>query len=291
MKISEILENRRPSFSFEFFPPKEEADAQALLNTAKTLAELKPAFVSVTWGAGGGTRRKTIEVLSSLRTTLGLETLGHLTCVGVSQREVDEVLLELTTQGVENILALRGDPPKGETHFTPHPDGFRFAADLVRHIRSRGGFCLGAAAYPEGHPETPDPKKNLDYLKMKVEAGVDFLITQLFFDPGDYFRFLEQAQKVGISIPLLPGVMPVTNWAQLKKFTELCGARLPRELVEQLSPHQNDPEGLIKAGIDYATNQCARLLQGGAPGIHFYTLNRSRSALEIFRRLNISLPQ
>jgi methylenetetrahydrofolate reductase (NADPH) len=285
MKISDLLKTGKKSFSFEFFPPKTEEDAAQLMKTAEALRALDPAYISVTWGAGGGTRRKTLDLVADIKAKLGVETMAHLTCVGVSRAEIDAVLVEIRAKGVDNVLALRGDPPKGQGTFVPHPEGFRHADELVTHIRSRWKFCLGVAGYPEGHPETPDKQKDLDNLKRKVDAGADFVVTQLFFDNADYFGFVDRARKAGVSIPLVPGLMPVTNVAQLKRFTAMCGARIPEGLARAVEPVQDDPEAVVKAGIEYGLRQAEGLLAGGAPGIHFYTLNRSRSTVEILRRL------
>jgi methylenetetrahydrofolate reductase (NADPH) len=285
MKISALLASGKRSFSFEFFPPKTDEDAAQLMKTAEALRTLDPSYISVTWGAGGGTRRKTLDLVAGIKAKLGVETMAHLTCVGVSRSEIDAVLDEVAVKGLENILALRGDPPKGQDAFTPHPDGFRHADELVTHIRARRPFCLGVAGYPEGHPETPDKARDLENLKRKVDAGADFVVTQLFFDNDDYFRFVERARRSGIGVPIVPGLMPVTNVAQLRRFTAMCGARIPDTLSRVLEPLQEDPEAVVRAGIEYGLRQAEGLLKGGAPGVHFYTLNRSRSTAEILKHL------
>jgi methylenetetrahydrofolate reductase (NADPH) len=285
MKIIEILKSGKKSFSFEFFPPKTDEDAAQLMKTAEALRALEPGYISVTWGAGGSTRRKTLDLVVDIKAKLGVETMAHLTCVGASRMEIDAVLEEVRAKGVDNILALRGDPPKGQTAFVPHPDGFAYADQLVAHIRARNGVCIGVAGYPEGHPETPDKRKDLDNLKRKVDAGADFIVTQLFFDNKDYFSFVERARRSGVGVPIVPGLMPVTNVAQLKRFTAMCGASIPKALADVLEPLQADPDAVVRAGIDYGLRQSAGLMEGGAPGIHFYTLNRSRSTAEILRQL------
>ncbi len=289
MKISEILKKTRPAFSFEFFPPKTDEDVRQLLETAKTLKALDPAYISVTWGAGGSTRRKTLDIVCAIKNDVKVESMAHLTCVGASRADLDAILEEIHGKGIENVLALRGDPPKGDATFTPHPDGFRHANELVAHIRRRWDFCLGVAGYPEGHIECPDKKKDLDNLKRKADAGADFIVTQLFFDPADYFRFVDRARAAGIGLPIVPGVMPVTNVGQIKRFTQMCGAKIPRELLDRLDPAQEDREAVIRIGVEHATRQCEELLRQGAPGIHFYTLNRSHSTAEILKNLK-SLP-
>jgi methylenetetrahydrofolate reductase (NADPH) len=285
MKIADVLKTVRPSFSFEFFPPKNDEDITLLMRTAASLKELSPAYISVTWGAGGGTRRKTVDIVVAIKSELEVETMAHLTCVGASRADIDAVLEELHRRGIQNVLALRGDPPRGETAFQPHPDGFRHADELVAHIRRRWDFCLGVAGYPEGHPETPDLSRDLDNLKRKVDAGADFVVTQLFFDNHDYFRFVERARARGIGLPIVPGIMPVTNVGQLKKFTSLCGAKIPKPLIDRLEPVAEDKDAVTKVGVEFATRQCEDLLRGGAPGVHFYTLNRSHSTEQILKNL------
>lgn len=285
MRIVDILKQNRPVFSFEFFPPKNPEDEAALLETAAELRRLEPDFVSVTWGAGGSTQRKTLEITSAIKQDLGVETMAHLTCVGASRGEIDQIISDIIERGIENIMALRGDPPRGQTNFVPHADGYLHADELVRHIVERGDFCVGVAGYPERHPESPDDPTDLRYLKRKLENGAHFVTTQLFFDTGLYFRFVERARSSGISVPILPGVMPVTNVKQIKRFTGLCGASIPDEMLARLEALQDDAEGVIHYGIEYATRQCEKLLAGGAPGVHFYTLNRSRSTSEILKNL------
>ena len=208
MKIKELFDRGNPVFSFEFFPPKDDAGITSLMETVKNLQDLHPSFVSVTYGAGGSTRRKTIEITKRIKQELGIEAMSHLTCVGHSRDEISAILDEIETAGIENIMTLRGDPPKGETHFAPHPDGFRYASELVTFIRSRKpAFCLGVAGYPEGHPEAPSKEADLTNLKRKVDAGANFVVTQLFFDPRDYFDLIERAQALGIGLPIVPGIM------------------------------------------------------------------------------------
>lgn len=290
MRIIDILRTRRPVFSFEFFPPKSLEDEEALFATARTLQELDPDFISVTWGAGGGTRRKTIEITSTIRAELGIESMSHLTCVGASRAELDEIVDEIGLHGIENIMVLRGDPPKGETTFVPHPAGYLHADELVRRIRSRQDFCIGVGGYPEVHPEATDADTDLEHLRRKVDAGADFITTQLFFETDLYFRFVDRVRRAGVEVPVLPGIMPVTNVRQIKRFTNTCGATIPGRMLETLDRLQDDAEGVIRYGIEFATRQCEELLAGGAPAIHFYTLNRSRSAAEILGNLKNRKP-
>ncbi|MBI4396017.1 MAG: methylenetetrahydrofolate reductase [NAD(P)H] [Elusimicrobia bacterium] len=285
MRIAHLLKNHKKSFSFEFFPPKSDEDVDQLLKTAESLKTLNPTFISVTWGAGGSTRRKTIDIVCAIKNQLNVESMAHLTCVGASQEELGAILNEFARRGIENILALRGDPPRGETRFVPHPDGFRHADELVTHIRRGWTFCVGVAGYPEGHVECADKKKDLENLKHKVDTGADFVITQLFFDNADYFSFVERARAMGVSIPIIPGIMPITNVNQIKRFSSGCGAKIPPSLLERLEPVQDNSDAVVQAGIDHATRQCEDLLRQGAPGIHFYTLNRSRSTAEILKNL------
>jgi methylenetetrahydrofolate reductase (NADPH) len=287
MRIAELfIPGAQPVFSFEFFPPKTDDGRTSLVATIRELAELAPAFVSVTYGAGGSTRDRTIELVTYIKRELGIEAMAHLTCVGSSRAELSAVLDRLQAGGIENVIALRGDPPTGESHFSPHPDGLAHASDLVRMIRSqRRPFCLAAAAYPESHVESRSADEDLRHLVDKVAAGVDVLITQLFFDNRHYFEFVDRARAAGVTVPIVPGIMPVTNVAQIERFTRLCGATIPRSLRDRLDPAREDAEAVVRIGIEHATAQCRELLASGAPGIHFYTLNRSRSTRTILRLL------
>jgi methylenetetrahydrofolate reductase (NADPH) len=297
VRITEILEAARrggqPVFTFEFFPPRTPDGERALMETVAALRPLQPAWVSVTYGAGGSTRAKTVALVRGLKLETGIEPMAHVTCVGASRTEVAALLDEMAAAGVENVLALRGDPPRGEATFRAHPDGFRFASELIAFIRSdpkRWPFCVGAAAYPEGHPETPDLEADLRHLKAKVDAGTDFLVTQLFFDNGAFARFIERAGSAGIRIPILPGIMPFTNVEQVERFTATCGATIPTRLHDAMEAHRSDPEGARELGVAYASIQCQDLLRAGVPGIHFYTLNRSPSTRAIVAALRAAEP-
>jgi methylenetetrahydrofolate reductase (NADPH) len=286
MKIKELFDRGNPVFSFEFFPPKDEAGVTSLMETVKNLQDLHPSFVSVTYGAGGSTRRKTIEITKRIKQELGIEAMSHLTCVGHSRDEISAILDEIETAAIENIMTLRGDPPRGETHFVPHPDGFRYANELVTFIRSRKpAFCLGVAGYPEVHPEAPSKEADLTNLKRKVDAGANFIVTQLFFDTRDYFELIERAQAIGIGLPVVPGIMPITDVAQIKRFTQMCGAKIPPALLAELESVDGNREAVVEIGIRYSTAQCESLLKNGAPGIHFYTLNKSTSTRTILSNL------
>ena len=292
MRITEILEAAKgrgePVFTFEFFPPKTDEGERALMETVAALRPLRPAWVSVTYGAGGSTRAKTVELVRRLKLESGIEPMAHVTCVGASRAEVATILDEVAAAGVQNVLALRGDPPRGEASFKPHPDGFRFASELIAFIRSdpkRWPFCIGAAAYPEGHPETPDLDADLRHLAAKVAAGTDFLVSQLFFDNGVFARFVERARAAGIRVPILPGIMPFTIVEQVERFTATCGATIPPRLHAAMEAHRGDPDGARELGVAFASLQCQDLLRSGVPGIHFYTLNRSPSTRAIVAAL------
>ncbi len=285
MLIRDLLASREPSISFEFFPPKTDEAAIQLQATISELRALHPTFVSVTWGAGGSTRDKTIDIVSRIKQDTGIEAMAHLTCVGSSREDLAGILDRLTSAGITNVLALRGDPPKGETTFQPVEGGLRHGSELVEFIRARHGSnaCLGGAAYPECHAESADPETDLQNLKTKVDAGADFLITQLFYDNQHYWKFVERARAVGIQVPIIPGIMPISNLSQAHRF----GASLPPALEFELQRLQNDPQATTHLGVAHATSQCVELLHGGAPGIHFYTLNRSTVTRAIYSAIRI----
>ena len=286
MRIVDLFGRGESVFSFEFFPPKTEAGEQALLRTIVNLRDLKPSFVSVTYGAGGSTREKTIDIVTRVKREHGIEAMAHLTCVGHDRDEIAAILDRLAAAGIENVLPLRGDPPQGQTVFVRPANGFGHASELVRFIRERGDpFCLAGAGYPEGHQECRDLARDIEHLREKVAAGVDFVITQLFYDNADYFAFVERARRVGIAVPLVPGIMPITNVAQIERIARLCGARIPAELRAQLQAAEHDDAAVQAIGIDYATRQCRALLAGSAPGIHFYTLNQSPATAAILAEL------
>ncbi|MCB4756719.1 MAG: methylenetetrahydrofolate reductase [NAD(P)H] [Elusimicrobia bacterium] len=285
MKIVELLRTKRPVVSFEFFPPRNDEGSKNLVEVLGALKDLSPSFVSMTYGAGGSTRQKTIALVSDIKHKIGLETMAHLTCVGHSLIELHVILKELYSAGIENVLALRGDPPRGESRFVPAPDGFRYAADLVAFIKAHFSFCIGVAGYPEKHPEAPSLEEDMAHLKGKVGKGGEFVITQLFFDNRDYFHFVRRLQEQGVSVPVIPGIMPITDVEQIKRFTTVCGAKIPPSLLKKLEKVQTNKDAVVQEGIAYAVDQCRELLKKGAPGIHFYTLNKSKSTKEIFLRL------
>lgn len=287
MQIRRLLAAGRPSFSFEFFPPKSDEAAAQLERTIAELRKLDPTFVTVTYGAGGSTREKTIDIVTRIKRESGIEAMAHLTCVGSTREDLSTVLERLVEAGVENILALRGDPPKGQTAFTAVEGGFSYASELVRFIRDKydDKLCLGGAGYPEKHIECGNPHVDLMHLKRKVDEGLDFITTQLFFENRRYFEFVERARAVGIRVPIIPGIMPITNASQVERFTIACGAALPFKLAAELDRRRNDPKAVLQLGVAHATSQCIDLLTGGAPGIHFYTLNRSTATSDIFSAL------
>jgi methylenetetrahydrofolate reductase (NADPH) len=287
MRISDLLVRKRPVFSFEFFPPKSDEAAEQLEKTIADLRPLEPDFVSVTYGAGGSTRDKTIDIVSRIKRDTGIEAMAHLTCVGSTRDELRSVLDRLVDAGVENVLALRGDPPKGQSTFVATEGGFRFANELTEFIRDtyNGKVCIGGAGYPEKHVECGNPAVDLAHLKRKVDAGASFIVTQLFFDNRRYFEFVDNARAAGITVPIVPGIMPITNAASIERVTLMCGASLPFRLAAELHRRREDAKAVMQLGVAHATAQCIELLQCGVPGIHFYTLNRSTATMQVLAAL------
>jgi methylenetetrahydrofolate reductase (NADPH) len=291
VRIDEILAAAdEPVFSFEFFPPKTDQGWQNLRSTLQDLQAFEPDFASVTYGAGGSTRDRTIEVTKWLKLDLGIEAMAHLSCVGSSRDELHEILAGIAEAGIENVLALRGDPPRGETEWRPHPGGLHYSTELAALISERYPLAIGAACFPEVHPEAPDLAHDLRFLKAKLQSGASFLITQLFLDNELYFRFVEEARAAGVDVPIIPGVMPITDVSQIKTITGMCGASIPQALLEALEWRASDPDAVLQLGVAYATLQCAELLARGAPGIHFYTLNRSPATRAILSALKLLRP-
>jgi methylenetetrahydrofolate reductase (NADPH) len=292
MRIDEILTGEGPCFSFEFFPPKTEEGQHLLEHTLEILKDDNPDFVSVTYGAAGSTRERTVEITKWIKQDLGIEAMAHLSCVGEPRERLGEILAEIREAGIENVLALRGDPPRGETEWKPHPGGLCYSVELIELMRSQFDFCIGATCFPEVHPEAASLEEDLSYTKRKVETGASFLITQLFFDNEDYFRFVERAREIGIDVPIIAGIMPITNFEQIKRFTSLCGASIPPALHEQLEARHDadNPESVQDLGVAFATLQCADLLARGAPGIHFYTLNKSPATRAIMSAVKAARP-
>jgi len=290
MRIDEILADRRPCFSFEFFPPKTDEGERNLFAAAEQLCDDDPAFVSVTYGAGGSTRDRTIDIVKRIHGQHGVEAMAHLSCVGTTREQLRAILDEMRDAGIDNILALRGDPPQGETEWRPTPGGLHYSTELAQLISDEYDFCVGAACFPEVHPEAPDMEHDIRFLKEKIAAGARFLITQLFFDNDFYFDFVRECRAAGIDVPIVPGIMPVSNYGQLKRFTDMCGASIPDRLERELAARRDDDEAVRQLGVAYATLQCSDLLARGAPGIHFYVLNKSPQARAILAALRASRP-
>ena len=285
MKIKELFAQKKRVLSFELFPPKRDGNLEGLFQTVDQLKQLGPDYISITYGAGGSTRDMTYDIALRLKQTCILP-LVHFTCVGHSRLEIKQLLDKLKAAGIENLLALRGDPPKGETTFVPAPDGFRYADQLVQFIRSEGyDFCLGVAGYPEGHPETPGKAEDVQNLKRKIRSGGDFVVTQLFFDNEDYFQYVNQARAAGILASIQPGIWLLTDYVQIEKICHLSGAKYPVALKNKIEPVKDDKEKVAQAGIEYAVDQCEELLRKGAPGIHFYVMNKSHAVQQVLERL------
>jgi methylenetetrahydrofolate reductase (NADPH) len=284
-----------PVFSFEFFPPKTEAGRGAFVDAVRRLRPLGPSYVSVTWGAGGSTRGKTLEMVMCCKREFEIDAMAHVTCTSATRAQLAEAINELMDAGVENILALRGDAPSGQREFSAAEGGLRYASELVALAREvaaqrKQKLCIGAACYPEGHVESNDLQSDLVNLKAKVDAGVDFLVTQLFFDNRVYFDFVGRARATGIAVPIIPGLMPIGNVEQIQRFTKMCGASLPPALQAALRVRKDEPEAAMQLGVAYATLQASELLRGGAPGIHFYTLNKSPATRAVLAALRAAEP-
>jgi methylenetetrahydrofolate reductase (NADPH) len=296
MRIRELLSTGRPCFSFEFFPPKTDAGLEQLRTSVRALRDLRPTYVSVTYGAGGSTRDRTVDLVAEIQRHYGIEAMAHLTCVGSTREEIGHILDRLRSAGVNNVLALRGDPPKGQSAFAAVEGGFAYANELVEFIRGAYPMCIGGACYPEGHVECVaadgrrDIGRDMENLVRKVDAGVEFLITQLFFDNAAYFSFVDRARAAGVSVPIIPGIMPITNVDQVRRFTNMCGASIPPTLLRELDRLKNRDDAVLSQGVAFAAAQCLDLLQRGAPGIHFYTLNKSAATRTILTALRTIYP-
>ena len=285
MHIRDIFAANPTTFSFEFFPPKNEGGWAQLYQAIGELHALKPSYVSVTYGAGGSTRGKTLDLVSRIQNELKIQSMAHLTCVGHTADEIGGILDDLWNSGIRNVLALRGDPPAGQSSFTATPGGFAYADQLVKYVRSRHDFCVGVAGYPEGHPQCLNRTRDMEHLKAKVDNGAHFVVTQLFFDNQDFYRFRDQAHSMGIKVPLVAGIMPILNVGQIKRFISMCGAKIPHPLLTKLEGLESDPEAVYTAGVEYAIQQCKDLLANGCEGIHFYTLNKSKATVQICKAL------
>ena len=274
MRISEALATQRPFFSFEFFPPKDDDGSRRLFETIEALQPLRPAFVSITYGAGGSSRARTVALAKEIQQQIGLTVVAHVTCVGASRSELRALFDDLARAGIENVLALRGDAPSG-TAFEVPPDGFAHASDLIAVLKRSYGFCIGAACYPEKHPQARDAREDLEYALLKQSAGAEFFVSQLFFDNQRFFEFGKRARAAGVTAPILPGLMPITNFGQIERFVAICGATIPPKLRVEMEGRKGDAKAIEDLGVAYASMQVLGLLQGGVPGVHFYTLNRS----------------
>jgi methylenetetrahydrofolate reductase (NADPH) len=288
MKLRDIYAKPGLTVSVEFFPPKTPKGEVDLFREVDVLKALNPAFCSVTYGAGGSTREKTVDLVTRIHRDAGLEAMCHLTVVGQSQDEVRAVLETLKANGIENIIALAGDPPPGITDWAPHPDGFHHSAELVQQAVVHDWFSIAVAGFPEVHPRAESREADLRYLKQKVDAGADAVITQLFFDNDDYYRYVEDVRRLGVKVPIVPGVLPIQSTAQTRRFTALCGSRIPPRLEKLLVKVEHDDAAALELGVDYATEQCEGLIRFGVPGIHFYSLNKSRSVMAISKNLSLT---
>ena len=277
------IQRPEPTLSFEFFPPKTPDGWSALETTLQEVAKQSPDFVSVTYGAGGSTRQKTVSLVGQIQNDLGIETMAHLTCVDHSREELKEILDRIKTSNVRAIMALRGDPPSGQNQFVAHEGGFAHGSDLIRLIKENFDFVVGCACYPETHTEADSPEDDLDYLKLKQDLGADFTVTQLFFDNTDFYRFRDRAQKAGVTIPIVAGIMPVTGLKQRDRFRKMCGCRIPKRLRKTLEDASEDT--VVEHGIEYGTDQCNDLLKNEVAGLHLYTLNKSVSSMAITKNL------
>lgn len=290
MKITDLFKNTERTFSFEFFPPKDEISAVDFGINVGQLIALKPSFVSVTYGAGGSTQERTFALVNYLQNKIGLNTMAHYTCVGSSREKVAHDMDYLKSIGIENVMLLRGDPPKGMTNFVPEKDGFNFANELIEFVTNMNyGFSVGAAANPEKHPEASTMDTYINNLKLKCNAGANFLVTQLFFDNCAYFNFLQRIREEGINCRVIPGIIPITSYKQIKRFVDMASTSFPRDLLEKIELYKDNDEKAYQIGVEHAIKQCLDLLINGAPGIHFYTLNKSRAAVEVFESLPASL--
>jgi methylenetetrahydrofolate reductase (NADPH) len=284
MRLDRLFSEHKPTISFEFFPPKTDEGWNALFHTIEQLKPLDPSYVSVTYGAGGSTRAKTVELCERIHRDLGINTLAHLTCVGHTADEIGGILDQLWNAGVNNVLALRGDPPSGGP-WVKTEGGFGYADELVAYTRSRHDFFIAVAGFPEGHPQCLNRTRDLEHLKQKVDRGANAIVTQLFFDNNDFLRFRDACRRMGISVPIVAGIMPILNVSQIKRFVTMCGAKIPHPLLTRLESLGDKPDDVYKAGVEYAANQCRDLMFHGVDGLHFYTLNKHPATIDIVKQL------
>lgn len=286
MKLTDIWSSKQtPTFSFEFFPARSEKAAEGLDKTIESLAALQPDFVSVTFGAGGSTREGSRQLVEKLKDEKGLEVVAYFACYGLGPEDIIAVLDSYQAIGIENILAVRGDEPQ-DKDFEPHPDSLQHASDLIAYIRPRYDFCIGAAGYPEGHKEAMSKEKDLEYLKLKVDQGAEYIIANYFYENGYFFDFSEQCRSLGINVPILPGVMPIYSVKMMEMLASICGATITDEIRQGIQAlPEDDKDALVAFGIEFAVRQCRELLKAGVPGLHLYTMDRSKSALSIVNQL------
>lgn len=287
MKISDILAQKVFVLSFEVFPPVREGNLESLYSTISELKTLKPDFISVTYGAGGKTRDTSIEIAVKVKNEFFMDVLAHLTCVQAKKTDIEKILDEFKAEHIENILALRGDPPEGETRFVNTEGGFDYAGDLVAFIRENNNFSIGVAGYPEGHPEAPSPDVDLKNLKRKIDAGADFIITQLFYNNDYFYRFRDRAQEMKIHVPIIPGIFPILNYKQIKKIITLSGVKIPPKLGDRLEKFKEKPEEIEKYGIEFAILQASDLIKNDIRGLHLYCMNKSRQVKHILKDLTL----
>src|SRR4051794_1621637 len=287
MRIDKLFGQGLPAISFEFFPPRNEGGWAQLYQAIGELHSLKPSYVSVTYGAGGSTRGKTLDLVSRIQNELKIRSMAHLTCVGHTADELGQILDDLWNAGIRNVLALRGDPPAGQTNFVATEGGFANADALTAYVRTRHDFAVGVAGYPEGHPQCLNKTRDLEHLKRKVDNGAHFVVTQLFFDNADFYRFRDEARAMGIKVPIVAGIMPILNVGQIKRFVSMCGSKIPHRLLNKLEALDENPDTVHKVGVEYAAMQCKDLLFNDCQGLHFYTLNKSKATVDIVRTLNV----
>lgn len=286
MKIKHIFKQNPQTFSFEFFPPKNLHAAVRFGINAGQLMKLNPSFVTVTYGAGGSSRDNTFKMVDLFQNELGFNCMAHYTCVNATKEKIAYDMRSLQDMGIENVMLLRGDPPKGMDQLPENPDGFNHSSDLIRFVKENYDFYIGAAAYPEKHKEADSLEEDLINLRIKADAGADFFITQMFFHNSYYWKFMEKASQMGLKKRIIPGIIPITNYKQIKKFSEFAGAKIPESLSRKMEPNKHKPDEIYKIGLQLAIEQCSDLLENGAPGIHFYTLNRSRAAVDLYENLS-----
>ncbi len=285
MKISEVFKKKKQGISFEFFPPKSPGGKDSFLKVVKDLNAFDPLYVSVTYGAGGTTQDRTINTLKWIKEETDLSVMSHLTCIGATHASLNALLKEYEAHGIDNVLALRGDPPKNLPDFDPEQGEFKYAKDLVDFVKRYRYFSIAVAVYPEGHPQSPSVELDLEYTKRKIDAGADFAVTQMFFDNRCYYDFMDRAAKLGIAIPILPGIMPIVDCKRIVEFAGICNATVPREILDRMEPVLDLPEEMRKLGVEFAIKQCEDLIRHGVRYLHFYTMNRSDSVSEILKAL------